>query len=111
MQSIRSIRRLPPHLVHRTLLRPLSSSGGNISGGAMGKAWADKEHAAENQYFNKKDAEVLAQLAQKLRNQTAPTAESLALERESVLAIFQKHGTTPSDALLEDLVKFKFNHH
>lgn len=37
----------------------------------MGKAWADKEHAAENQYFNKKDAEVLAKLADKLKNHTA----------------------------------------
>lgn len=37
----------------------------------MGRAWADKEHAAESQYFNKKDAELLAQLAGKLKNHTA----------------------------------------
>lgn len=37
----------------------------------MGKAWADKEHAVENQYFNKRDVEVLAQLAAKLKNHTA----------------------------------------
>lgn len=37
----------------------------------MGKAWADKEHAAENQYFNRKDAEVLAALAKKLEAHAA----------------------------------------
>lgn len=37
----------------------------------MGKAWSDKEHAAEAQYFNKKDAELLAKLANKLHAHTA----------------------------------------
>ncbi len=43
----------------------------NISGGSMGRAWADREHAAENQYFSKQEAEHLAQLAQKLQKLTA----------------------------------------
>lgn len=46
------------------------STSSNIAGGSMGRAWADKEHAAEAQYFNKKDAEILAQLADKLKNHT-----------------------------------------
>lgn len=37
----------------------------------MGRAWADKEHAAESQYFNKRDAELLAKLADKLHATTA----------------------------------------
>lgn len=45
--------------------------GSNISGGSMGKAWADKEHAQENQYFSKQDAQNLAKLAEKLHLQTA----------------------------------------
>lgn len=49
----------------------MNRASSNISGGSMGKAWADKEHAAEAQYFNKKDAELLAQLAGKLKNHTA----------------------------------------
>ncbi len=42
----------------------------NIAGGSMGKAWADKEHAHENQYFNQEDARKLAELAKKLHVQT-----------------------------------------
>lgn len=50
----------------RYLNVPLRNLSTNISGGSMGRAWADKEHAAESQYFNKKDAELLQQLAAKL---------------------------------------------
>lgn len=42
----------------------------NISGGSMGKAWSDKEHAAESQYFNQQDAKMLEKLAKKLQTQT-----------------------------------------
>lgn len=66
MNQLRTISRLPIRLnaIH---VRACS----NISGGSMGRAWADKEHAAEKSYFNKKDAEVLAELAKKLHNHTA----------------------------------------
>lgn len=71
MQSLQAMQRVGTRaatVARTTNIRALSS---NIAGGSLGKAWADKEHAAENQYFNKKDAEVLAQLANKLKNHTA----------------------------------------
>lgn len=37
----------------------------------MGKAWADKEHAQENQYFSKQEAANLAKLASKLEKLTS----------------------------------------
>lgn len=55
----------------RYLSVPLRNLSANISGGSMGRAWADKEHAAESQYFNKKDAELLHELAAKLHKHTA----------------------------------------
>lgn len=69
MQSIRAIQSLRAlsSLSRSTPIR-LNSSSSNISGGSMGRAWADKEHAAEKQYFNKKDAENLAKLVDKLKN-------------------------------------------
>lgn len=42
----------------------------NISGGSMGKAWSDKEHAAENVHFNREEAKLLEKLAKKLHAQT-----------------------------------------
>lgn len=71
MQSLRAMRGVGVRaslVGQATGVRAFSS---NISGGSMGKAWADKEHAAENQYFNQKDAETLAKLASKLKNHTA----------------------------------------
>lgn len=67
MQSIRHVSRLAASRAYHAPHRASS----NISGGSMGRAWQDKEHAAESQYFNKRDAELLAQLATKLHAQTA----------------------------------------
>lgn len=67
MQSLRHV----PRLVARRGLVSQLRANSNISGGSMGRAWQDKEHAAESSYFNKKDAELLAKLAGKLHAQTA----------------------------------------
>lgn len=77
----------------------------------MGRAWADKEHAAENQYFSKQDADNLAKLAAKLHQHTQPTEELIAKEKTELLGLLEKHSVQPADALVEDLLKFKFNKH
>lgn len=74
-----------------------------------GKAWADKEHAAENQYFNQEDAKKLAELAQKLHAQTAPDDKAISDASSELAGIFAKHGVEAPEALLEDVLKFKFN--
>lgn len=74
MQGIRTVQRLSSaaNLVGRVSVSGVRwNSSSNIAGGSMGRAWADKEHAAEAQYFNKKDAELLSNLANKLHNHTA----------------------------------------
>lgn len=73
MQSLRLATRAPLYassfaINSRTV--PLRASS-NISGGSMGRSWADKEHAEESKFFNKRDAELLAQLASKLQKQAA----------------------------------------
>lgn len=83
MQPLRAMQRVGTRVAtvgRTTSIRALSS---NISGGSLGKAWADKEHAAENQYFNQKDAEVLARLADKLKNHTA-----VSCKPKQVLGLF-----------------------
>lgn len=74
MQSLRVAHRVAAR-VASTQVRPatpaLMRANANIAGGSMGRSWADKEHAAETQFFNKKDAELLAKLAGKLQNHTA----------------------------------------
>lgn len=68
MRSVRnSARPAVFNSVRAAVVAPYST---NISGGSMGKAWADKEHAHENQYFNQEDAKKLAELAKKLHVQT-----------------------------------------
>lgn len=67
MQTVRHLPRLAARRVNVSQLR----TNGNISGGGMGRTWQDKERAAESTYFNKRDAELLAQLATKLHAQTA----------------------------------------
>lgn len=69
MQSIRVINRALGPARYLKLGIPIRMSG-DISSGSMGRAWKDREHAAETKYFNKKDAEVLAELAKKLQNHT-----------------------------------------
>lgn len=70
----------------------------------MGKKWADKEHAAESQFFNKRDAELLQQLASKLHSHTTqPTDGVQAKHRAAILAVFEKHAVTPVDALVDDV--------
>lgn len=69
MQSLRAASRIGA-------VGPLSRSAplrasSNISGGSMGRSWADREHAEETMYFNKRDAELLSKLANKLHKQTA----------------------------------------
>lgn len=71
MQSFRSVQRISSQTQSLGKLTGIRALSTNIAGGGLGKAWADKEHAAENQYFNQKDAEVLAKLASKLKNHTA----------------------------------------
>lgn len=81
----------------------------NIAGGSMGQKWAEKEHAAESQYFNKKDAELLAKLADKLHNHTKqPSPEQVAKHRSNILALFEKHSVQPVDALIDDVRFFFF---
>ncbi|PXF49597.1 hypothetical protein BWQ96_00667 [Gracilariopsis chorda] len=110
MQSLRAIQRLsaPARSLSRATAIRMSSS--DIASGSMGRAWKDREHAAETQYFNKRDAEILHELAKKLKAQTQPSDTLLAQDKDALAAIFAKHDVEPTDALLDEIIKFKFNH-
>eukprot|EP00171_Calliarthron_tuberculosum_P005900 IDg5900t1 len=105
----KEIRVSPTKRVRPTMLRSSITastqvaSGSNIAGGSMGKAWADKEHAAENQYFSRQDAENLAKLATKLHLQTAPNEEIITHAKEELVSILGKHSIAISDPLVDDL--------
>ncbi|CAN8064826.1 unnamed protein product [Agarophyton chilense] len=110
MQSLRAIQRATASVRVLGRTTTVRMSSGDISGGSMGRAWKDREHAAESQYFNKKDADLLHELAKKLKAQTQPSDALLAQDKQELAAIFAKHDVEPTEALLEEIIKFKFNH-
>lgn len=74
-----------------------------VSGGSMGRAWKDREHAAEELYFSKQDAEALAKLAQKMHGHAAPTPEKVAAEKAALAGVLEKHGVKATDTLLDEV--------
>lgn len=102
MHYLRSISRIPLRPVALSVTSVRSMSTG-IAGGSMGKAWQDKEHAAETAYFNKKDAETLAELAKKLHLHTTPDETTMTSAKAEIAAICQKHSVQASEALIEDV--------
>lgn len=77
-----------------------------VSDGSMGTAWKDREHAAENLYFSKQDAEALAALAKKMHVHATPSAEKLAAEKAALSNVLEKHGVKPTDSLLDEVRTF-----
>lgn len=86
--AMRNLQRLRPVLLRNSLASTQVAFGSNIAGGSMGKAWADKEHAAENQYFSRQDAENLAKLASKLHMQTAVSLRAYLNTRAALLRFY-----------------------
>jgi pyrroline-5-carboxylate reductase len=74
-----------------------------ISGGSMGSSWKERERAAEELYFSKRDAEALADLARKMHAQATPSAEKVAKDKDALAALFDKYGVKASDELLDEV--------
>uniref|UniRef100_A0A7S1XCJ7 Uncharacterized protein n=1 Tax=Compsopogon caeruleus TaxID=31354 RepID=A0A7S1XCJ7_9RHOD len=91
-----------------SFLPPSRSLSGHVADGDLGRAWKDKESAQEAEYFSKHDQEVLMKLAAKARNMSTPTGEQLAQKKDTLAGILQKHGVTPTDPLLDDILAFKY---